>query len=111
MIKILVLIVGLVLPNILLGKDSPWLLCDDGGLALSMYERNSRTTALTLLFGEHLLTGTKSKDVTLRGKTGSFKGHVEMVNQGKRVAVNGSLIIAKVSHPINAVLECRIMDY
>jgi len=110
MIKILVLIVGLVLPNILLGKDSPWLLCDDGGLALNMYEHKRHTT-LTLLFGEHLLTGTKSKDVTLRGKTGSFKGHVEMVNQGKRVAVNGSLIIAKVSHPINAVLECRIMDY
>jgi hypothetical protein len=108
--KILVLIIGLVLPSILLGKDSPWLLCDDGGLALNMYKHKSHTT-LTLLFGEHLLTGTQNKGVTLRGKTGSFKGRVEMMNQGKRAAVNGRLIIAKVSHPINAVLECRIMDY
>lgn len=93
---------------LILGADETraamWLLCDDGGLVVNMYEND-----VTLILGKYLVTGSlnNDKDTTLIGKYGRFKGMVVPTITANAVAINGSLLVGKESHPINAILQCR----
>lgn len=94
--------------------DSLWLLCDDDGLVLNLYEHRSggenRKTELTLIFGQHQFTGALEKKVNLQGKTGKFKGRIVPTNHNKSVAVNGLLHFGGESYPVNALLKCKTME-
>jgi hypothetical protein len=112
--KVFLLFFTLLVSNVSLAKDSYWLLCDDGGMALNIYEHRSgmedRKTDLTLIFGSHVFTGEQKKDLVLQGKTGSFKGNVVLTNKDKNVAVNGKMFFGKESYPVNALLTCRVFN-
>jgi len=90
--------------------DSLWLLCDDDGLVLNLYEHLNRKTELTLIFGQHQFTGALEKKVNLLGKTGKFKGRIVPTNHNKSVAVNGLLYFGGESYPVNALLKCKTME-
>jgi hypothetical protein len=112
--KIVLLFFTLLISNASLAKESYWLLCDDGGMALNVYEHRSGTedvkTELTLLFGNLVFTGEQKKDLVLQGKTGSFKGNVVLTNKDTNAAVNGKLFFGKESYPVNALLKCKSME-
>jgi hypothetical protein len=91
--------------------DSLWLLCNNNGLALNLYEDlETKKTDLTLILGMHQFTGTLKKEVNLQGKTGRFKGAIVPTTNNNMVAVNGLLIFGKESHPVNALLTCRTLE-
>ena len=94
--------------------DSQWLLCDDDGLVLNLYEHRSgaedRKTDLTLIFGQHQFTGSLGAKVNLQGKTGKFKGRIVLTNHNRSVAVNGLLYFGGESYPVNAILKCKTLE-
>jgi hypothetical protein len=98
--------------------DSAWLLCDNGKVALNVYEHrataDTRATDLTLLHGGHTLAGklvnSDSGAVALKGGPATFKGTATVDYAGNRVVLKGKLALAAGRFDIDAELACKEMD-
>jgi hypothetical protein len=97
--------------------DEEWLLCDDGAVALSVYEHragaDTRETDLRLLVGPRLFGG-KLKEASAGrvkllgvGDQGSFEGTIRVDFARSKVALKGRLTLDTGTFKLDSKLDCR----
>jgi len=100
-------------------RDSSWLLCENGKLAVNTLEHRSgatsRQTDIALIYGANILTGvvkdTSKGPVSLSGGGSSFKGTVEVdYGDDYRLTIKGRLILADEKFNISYVLPCKELE-
>jgi hypothetical protein len=102
-------------------RDSTWLLCSNGGLALNVLEHregvDSRASELTLIYGAHVyqgqLLGTEAGSVLLSSyssRNSSFRGNVALNFMSKTAVVRGSLSINGETFTIRERLSCKVLE-
>ena len=118
--KTMLLIVGGLLcglPATARARDSASLLCEDGTVALSLYEHRAgadkRETNLRLLYGAYVLLGTLKDGFAGRIKLadpeppGNFEGTIRIDFAKSKVALKGSLALATGRFTVDAKLACK----
>ena len=119
----------------LYAEDSAWLVCNDGFLAVNLFEHRAsggdgseREAILTLLYGAHNLKGLliedKSDAVNLLGTpeqieasvpgevivfTDSFIGTAQVDYSNKTLSLKGNLNLYGGDYTIDSVLSCKEM--
>jgi len=110
--------------------DSTWLLCNDGKLALNVFEHRDangtdRDTELTMIYGMHVYTATMSSDdpssapdkngfqaIWINGPHEDqdyFSGQIKIDYQADTVMMKGTALFDGSQTQINDLLHCKEM--
>lgn len=120
--KIMTALITLFVFSVANASDSSWLLCENGSLAVNVFEHRigaqDRGASITLLVGIHSMKGELFNSsfgfVALRDFSSfddGFNGNINIDYNNKKITLDGSLSLSGTFYSVHHNLSCKTMQF